>query len=281
MIIAAVKFLPTLSLQPPMSIKLRYLYRAYRYRLRVDPAELRFVCSHLQSGQVAADIGCHKGAYTYWMRRRVGPAGAVYAFEPQPSQIEYLRKAFSAMRYDNVAIAPMAISNTCGSLPLHIPQGAGLTHAASLELISNPSSIERGQGEGALEDSSSIATHPATLDVEVTTVDSFFAAEDRPPNFIKIDVEGHESAVLEGALNTLVRHRPALLIECEARHRPDGDVYRVFDLLKSYGYDGSFFVDGERRPLAEFDPRRHQPMFAGNAPPRGYVNNFAFVHSPQ
>ena len=79
-----------------------YLYRAYRYRLRVDPAELRFVGQSLRPGQVAVDIGCHKGAYTYWMRRRVGPSGAVYAFEPQPQQVAYLRAAFSAMRYDNV-----------------------------------------------------------------------------------------------------------------------------------------------------------------------------------
>jgi FkbM family methyltransferase len=262
-----------------MSVKLRYLYRAYRYRLRVDPAELRFVCSQLQAGQVAVDIGCHKGAYTYWMRRRVGPAGAVYAFEPQPSQIAYLRKAFSVMRYDNVAIVPMAVSNTCGSLPLHIPQGAGLTHAATLEAVSELSPLGRGQGEGALDNGSFIATRPATLDVEVTTVDAFFAAEDRPPNFIKIDVEGHESAILEGARDTLGRHRPALLIECEARHRPDGDVYRVFNFLQSHGYDGSFFFNGERRPLAEFDPSRHQKINVDDtSPPRGYVNNFAFVH---
>jgi len=114
-----------------MSVKVRYLYRAYRYRLRVDPAELRFVCSHLQPGQAAVDIGCHKGAYTYWMRRCVGPSGAVFAFEPQPKQVAYLRGAFSAMRYDNVSLIPMAVSNACGKLPLYVPQGAGETHAAN------------------------------------------------------------------------------------------------------------------------------------------------------
>ena len=66
-----------------MSTKFRYLYRAYRYRYRVDRAELRFVRESLEPGQVAVDIGCHKGAYTYWMRRQVGPNGMVFAFEPQ------------------------------------------------------------------------------------------------------------------------------------------------------------------------------------------------------
>src|SRR4051794_13548296 len=104
-----------------MSVWLRYLYRAYRYRFRVDPAEIRFVRQSLQPGQVAVDVGCHKGAYTYWMRRRVGPSGAVYAFEPQPRQVAYLREAFSAMCYDNVEIVPMALSDKSGQLPLYTP----------------------------------------------------------------------------------------------------------------------------------------------------------------
>lgn len=239
-----------------MPVKLRYLYRAFRYRLRVDPAELRFVCSQLRAGQVAVDIGCHKGAYTYWMRRRVGPNGAVFAFEPQPKQVNYLRTAFAAMRYDNVAIVPMAVSDICGTLPLHVPEGAGKTHAATLEVRSDSEFTS----------------------VEVTTLDAFIALQDRGPDFLKIDVEGHELAVLEGARRTLQSHRPAILIECEARHRADGNVYPVFNLLRSHGYEGSFFLDGGRRPLAQFDPAKHQRIRdCAISTRRGYANNFAFV----
>jgi hypothetical protein len=114
--------------------------------------------------------------------------------------------------------------------------------------------------------------------IDVTTLDAFFASQDRGPDFIKIDVEGHELAVLEGARQTLQSRRPALLIEIEARHRPDGIVQPVFDLLHSQGYEGSFFLNGQRRPLAEFDPARHQHIDEHAAStPRGYVNNFAFV----
>src|SRR6188472_3232724 len=115
--------------------RLGYLHRAYRYRNRIDPAEVRFVCESLGAGQVATDVGCHKGAYTYWMRRRVGPSGAVYAFEPQPQQVAYLREAFHAMNYDNVAIVPLAASNQSAEMPLYAPAGSGLTHAASLEQL--------------------------------------------------------------------------------------------------------------------------------------------------
>jgi FkbM family methyltransferase len=247
-----------------MTTKLRYLYRAYRYRYRVDPAEVRFLCSRLQRDQVAVDIGCHKGAYTYWMRRRVGARGSVFAFEPQPRQIAYLREVFSAMCYDNVSIVPMAVSDTSGSLPLYVPCGS--SHGASLEARSEHETDPR---------SSLLA--PRSLYVDATTLDAFFADRPHGPDFVKIDVEGHELAVLRGALQTLTSHRPTILVECEARHRPDGDVRPVFELLESLGFEGSFFSNGRRRPLAEFNPAVHQRIDpVENGLPRGYANNFAF-----
>ena len=118
----------------------------------------------------------------------------------------------------------------------------------------------------------------SSLSVATTTLDAFFADQPRGPNFLKIDVEGHELAVLHGGRETLEAHRPTLLIECEARHRPDGDVRPVFDLLESLGYQGTFFHNGRRRPLAEFDPAVHQQVDPNSDRlPHGYVNNFAFV----
>jgi FkbM family methyltransferase len=252
-----------------MSVKLKYLYRAYRYRFRVDPAEIRFVRQSLRPGQVAVDIGCHKGAYTYWMRRGVGPSGAVYAFEPQPGQVAYLREAFSAMGYDNVELVPMALSDKPGELPLYTQNVS--THFASLETRSG----ERGAGsEGPAH---SRLPAPCSLLVDVTTLDAFFTGDRKPPHFLKIDVEGHELSVLEGGRRTLEAHHPTLLVECEARHRGDGDIRPVFTFLESLGYSGSFFWQGGRRPLGEFDPAVHQRVDSDSDKlPADYANNFAF-----
>jgi FkbM family methyltransferase len=258
-----------------MSVRLRYLYRAYRYRFRVDPAEIRFVRQSLQPGQVAVDIGCHKGAYTYWMRRCVGPSGVVYAFEPQPRQVAYLREAFSAMSYDNVEIVPMALSGKSGQLPLYTP--AKSTHFASLEARSE----ERGaRSENRLDRTDSLLPAPCSQLVDVTTLDDFFTGDRKPPHFLKIDVEGHELSLLEGGRRTLELHHPTILVECEARHRADGDVRPVFHLLESLGYSGSFFCNGGRYPLAQFDPAVHQRLDPSSEQlPTHYANNFAFEYA--
>jgi FkbM family methyltransferase len=244
-----------------MPSKLRFLHRAWRYRLLVDRAELRFIADRLRPGQVAVDIGCHKGAYTYWLRRFVGATGEVIAFEPQPRQAAYLQRVLQAMRYENVTLLPLGVSDAPGRLQLHIPKERGATHEASF--------VSAKGGAAACE----------SVDAEVTTLDAFFGARARRPDFIKIDVEGHESAVLAGGRQVLAASRPTLLVECEARHRVDGDVRDVFRELLSLGYEGSFFRQGRRRPLAEFRPAEHQPEFPeGVRLPRGYVNNFAFEH---
>jgi hypothetical protein len=115
-------------------------------------------------------------------------------------------------------------------------------------------------------------------EVDVTTLDAFFADQPRGPDFVKIDVEGHELSVLQGGRGVLETYRPTLLVECEVRHRPDGDVRPMFEYLQSLGYEGGFFHHGRRRPLAEFNPAVHQQIDPdSDRLPRGYVNNFAFT----
>jgi FkbM family methyltransferase len=209
------------------------------------------------------------------MRRAVGRTGAVFAFEPQPKQAAYLRSAVSAMGYDNVAIVPAAVSDHCGQMSLHIPGGRGRTHEASLE----HGDIDHNCGSSSASSNGARSARGTTLCVEVTTLDDFFAQHELNPHLLKIDVEGHELAVLRGAQQLLADHHPAILIECEARHRPDHDVRPVFKFLESLGYEGCYFSGRTRRPLSEFNPAVHQHLdvTCPGQLPRDYVNNFAFV----
>jgi len=237
--------------------RLRYLYRAYRYRYRVDRSEMRFMSERLRPGDLAVDVGCFKGAYTYWMRRAVGPMGSVVAFEPQPEQVAYIRQMVTRMNWPNVRVESKGVSNVDGEMTLLRPASG---HEATF--------VARKAEEQPCE----------RIVVPVTTLDAYLADSGASPRFIKIDVEGHELDVLEGAREIISAHRPVLLVECETRHRPDGDVQPVFRFLASLGYEGSFFLGQKRLPLAEFNVAEHQRLEPGGALPRGYVNNFAFEH---
>ena len=69
---------------------------------------------------------------------------------------------------------------------------------------------------------------------------------------MKLDAEGYEQEVLEGARETLRRCRPVLSLELEERHRP-GCTGAVPALLGALGYETRFFLDGEFCPLTAFD----------------------------
>lgn len=229
------------------------IHRGWRYRLRVDPAEIRWMRSVLRPGDVAVDVGAYKGGYTYWMRSRVGGRGAVVAFEPQRGLASYLRDRVGDFGWHNVRVEETALSSQPGAQRLRLP-GHGPSPGASLVGASLP---EGGQ----------------SYEVRVETLDRFFESSPAPGpvRLIKCDVEGHELEVFLGAERTLTRDRPLLLFECEARHLRGHAMEDVFAHLEARGYRGSFFWSGQRLDVRRFDLARHQ--VEGLKP---YGNNFLF-----
>jgi hypothetical protein len=96
---------------------------------------------------------------------------------------------------------------------------------------------------------------------------------------IKLDAEGAEQEVLEGARRTLTESRPVLSIEIEERHRA-GSTRDVPALLAALGYAGFFWHAGELRPIAAFDAATMQvasadpAVFAASDP---YIFSFFFL----
>lgn len=238
---------------PGLLRRVELAHRARRYRRRVDPHEIRWMSAALRPGDLAVDVGAHKGGYLYSMRRAVGPSGAVVAFEPQPELASYLRACVLDFGWTNVTVVERALSNSPGRQVLRRPAETP-SPAASL----GGASLQPGARE---------------LEVDVDTLDGALQGlhVERPLRFLKCDVEGHELQVLQGGARTLGAHRPLILVECEGRHAPQRRVEDVFAHLEGLGYEGSFFWHGERRPVAQFDAASHQVQRR-----RPYVNNFLF-----
>lgn len=244
-----------------MLSQLSYWYRAWRYRFRIDPAEINYILSVLRPGDIAVDIGCHKGGYLYWMHRRVGSHGYMYAFEPQPRLFEYLTNIQNQLNMSNIQLENMGLSSQIGSMELYIPaSSSGTSPGATLN---------------AVADAGSDGFHRHI--VQVTTLDAYFHARGILPALLKIDVEGHELEVLKGGRALLESCKPRILMECENRHLGGSNVQDVFHFLLERGYSGRFIHRRKLRPLAEFDAAVHQQQGPGRfweAP--DYVNNFVF-----
>jgi FkbM family methyltransferase len=169
-----------------------------------------------------------------------GLGANVVAFEPYPQLAQELQRFYRG----SVNVQDVALSDRRGRAPLRL----------------------RDATRGV-----------ETVNVEVRTLDEY---DFRDVAFIKIDVDGHEEAVLKGAQRTLTTNRPSLLIEIEERHNA-GSIERVAKMLAALGYREYFLSDDELHGYEDFDAARHQPPrdVGERGKTRTYVNNFMFVHS--
>lgn len=232
------------------------LWRAWRYRLRHDRPEIAYLRQHLEPGDTAMDIGAHKGAYTWWMARAVGPSGRVLSFEPQPALADRLEALthhpLVRGTLQPVRVCPLALSDRRGQQMLHVDSPNPTPNAT----LDRPDSQCRAQ----------------PYLVETVPLDTWLAGNPvPPPALIKVDVEGHESAVFTGAEQTLRRHRPILIFECELRHHNGASISPIFELLADLGYRGWFPLGRRWLPVDRFDGDLYQRP--GRRP---YVNNFLF-----
>ena len=240
------KFLPAAASLP---------IRAYVGNSR-EP-ELAALGRFVAPGATVVDIGAHKGIYTYWLRRRVGRAGAVLAYEPQPAMHSYLKAGLSPRWYRNVELSDLALSDHSGTAHLHIPLVSGAEQIAWARLD------DAAQGEPG-----------SAIDVTVRTGRLDDEIGDRPVSFVKCDVEGHELSVLNGSSRLLSDQRPVWLVEVEHRHAGTG-VAEVLATFDATGYQPWFLTSsGELVAVPEQD---RSPERLNAVEPGRYVNNFFFI----
>src|SRR5213593_3081462 len=100
-----------------------FLHRAWRYRLRTERDELRYVLAQDLAGLTAVDAGANRGVYSYWMHRRAGARGGrVVAFEPQPELARDLHAMKQAFHLDQLTVVCAGLSSHLGTSQLIRPK---------------------------------------------------------------------------------------------------------------------------------------------------------------
>ncbi len=164
----------------------------------------------LGQNKTFVDVGANIGFLSLLGASEVGKQGRVYAFEPFPNTYEILRANKAINHFEQIEIFPVALGAEVGTAMIY------------------PEQDNRG---GA-----SILNHHSDkgVQIEVKKLDDF--AFDRPIDVIKIDVEGFEFDVLKGALSTIKKDQPKLIIEYSIDRENTVESNEIYHWLKGLGY---------------------------------------------
>jgi FkbM family methyltransferase len=165
----------------------RYLSLWLRKFHLSETLECRLVSKLCRPGMCVADVGANAGFYSLLFARHVGPAGRVWAFEPDPVNFAMLQRNVEANGYSNVTMINKAVGAASGKDYLYI------------------SDIHTGDHR----------TYPSEprdrVPVEVVALDDYFPAGQKI-DVIKIDIQGSEGKALEGMSRTLREQRELTIL---------------------------------------------------------------------
>ena len=227
----------------------------FMHRPKSAERELSYLRKVIPGGAVTVDVGANCGLYTRQLARL---SREVHAFEPSHDMARLLRRTSAR----NVSIHEIALSDHNGDADLFIPQGNdGLVY-----------------GLASLEPRLNVTTEPVvTTHVPIARLDAVVRQD---VAFVKIDVEGHELNVLNGAVELLERCQPVFLVEAEDRHRAEA-TRSIFEFFRNRSYRGFFLKNDEVVAVDQFRAKDLQDADAlqpdgGRKSGQCYVNNFFF-----
>ncbi len=150
--------------------------------------ENRIMARYLRSGDLAVDIGANVGSTTLPMACAVGAAGQVFAFEPQPLVGHCLATSLVLNEISNVRVLSLAVSQRAGVAKMDFNAGGDAGNFGSTALSLDGDLVP-------------------TIALDDLHVDRLA--------LLKIDVEGHEWDVFQGAKNTIRNFLPVIYFEAK------------------------------------------------------------------
>jgi FkbM family methyltransferase len=176
---------------------------------------LKELCGLLKPGMTALDIGANTGYFSLAFSRAVGPSGKIYSFEPLPANFTLLQEHLRLNGIANVFASELCIAAKGGETEF----SSNVNAVANTFIVSSP----------VFQNSSRIRVKTASLDELLST------GRITAPSLIKIDVEGAEYEVLQGAIDLLTSWKPILFIATHNNHQA-GVKEKCIEFLEAKGY---------------------------------------------
>jgi FkbM family methyltransferase len=198
--------------------------------------EWQFVKRFIKQGDVIVDAGTHLGTFAIPFARHIGPTGKVIGFEPQPFIYECLMDSIMLNKMPYITIHHCCVGNVARDLEIATPDYNQAGNFGGVPFT------EAGYDEAHFT-KQMIKTHCVRLD------DMF---DESRFNFLKIDVEGMELEVLQGAEKSIRKFRPAIFME---NNRPDKSpevVRTLFDMgYRTWWHTGMLYNPDNFNKCAE------------------------------
>ncbi len=189
----------------------------------------KILMKYVKKDQIVIDLGAHIGYYTLMMAKLVGPNGKVFAFEPEPRNLELLRKNIVENGYKNVIVVPKAVSNKEEDCILYVGQ-----KSFGANRIFKP---EKTNSQEFKE-----------IRTQTIKLDNYFNENSllKKISFVKMDIEGSERKALEGMEDILSANNELKIlteINKDALEDNNSNYKKMLKYLEEFSF--GFFIQGK------------------------------------
>jgi len=174
------------------------------------------------------DVGVYRGVYSYKLSKI---CNYVHSFEPNPLIFSYLNKNLKKI-IKNMTLYNIALSNQEIITDLRIPKRFETANKKNYE--------ERYKLGAATINKNNLLNNNDFIRIKVKTKKLDSIDLKKNISFIKIDVEGHEKMVIEGAINLIKKNKPNILVEIEERHTKH-KIEDTINFINQLGYKSYFY----------------------------------------
>jgi FkbM family methyltransferase len=193
-----------------------WIGRSLYYFGDLDP-KITWICKKiLRSGDTVLDIGANVGLVSIIARQFVGQTGLIHAFEPQPALVDLMRQSLEKNSYSNIIVHQIALGTQKDFMELFIPIG----HAGAASLIQEKQHPHSNKISIPIENATTYLTH-----LKLPLI-----------RLVKIDVEGFEAKIIQGAAEFFRVNRPDVILFELNDHSIPFFRHPVINKLSELGY---------------------------------------------
>jgi FkbM family methyltransferase len=178
---------------------------------------IEFIVDFVKPGETILDVGAWIGPLALLFSHLVGKAGSVHAFEPMPQSFSLLEHYVADNNIHNLHLYNVAIANAIGSVTLH--SNSPNSPMATMINLENLASVRKS------------SEYNVRVKCACTTIDGFCRGYGIQPTGIKIDVEGAEQYVLDGAVKTIANYHPWCLLELHGHLISQSQRQRIWSFI--------------------------------------------------